>query len=158
MSKDLTTKNEMSIAGTFMPSDFDSFVAGGGFASVETIMIGDPKKGKFPFYIGRIDGKGKDVEVGEENSNGKRNFMPTYVFHPMVKLADGKVGAAENITHVIPVPYQLDAACTRVLEKCKADNLACIIAVKFAGKSEIKGGTRMMNRFEIFEKYVPKAG
>lgn len=162
-NKTLTTKpaDAMSIPGTFQPDDFLKFI-GEGFASVETVLFGDPKAGKLPFYVGRLEGPADPVEVGDENVDSrtgevKRNTMPTWVFHPAVRNADGSVGFAENVTHVVPCAYQVDAACKRIHKNLIANGGSAIVGIAFIGKDSIKGGSRQMNRYKVFEKYTPAA-
>lgn len=156
--KNLATKGDNAIAGTMASSDFQAFI-GDGFASVETVVFGDDNLNKIPQYAGRLEGPAHPVAVGEEVTNPltgevRRNTMPCWVFKPVGKLADGKIGIIENVTHIVPCNYMVDAACKRIWEKCQRDNLSALVGVIFRGSEAIKGGSRRLNRYQVFEKYT----
>ena len=158
--KTLATKQDMSIVGSMMPSAFDEFV-NDGFASVETVVFGDSNVNKLPVYVGRLEGPADAVEVGEEIINPrtgevKRNTMPCWVFKPLSKDASGAVGVVENVTHIAPCNYMVDAACKRIWAHCDRTNQSAIVGVKFIGSETIKGGSRRLNRYRVFEKYIPR--
>jgi hypothetical protein len=156
--KNLTTKDDNAIAGTMAPSDFNAFI-GDGFASVETVVFGDGKLNKVPQYAGRLDGPADPVAVGEETVNPlngvvSRNTMPCWVFKPAGKLGNGSIGIIENVTHIVPCNYMVDAACKRIWEKCQRENLSALVGIIFRGSEAIKGGSRRLNRYQVFEKYT----
>lgn len=152
----------MSVPGTFDPSEFERFI-GEGFASIETVLFGPPAAGKLPFYVGELIGPGDPIEVGDEDKEtGERNRMPTWAFHPIAKVgtdADGKsvYGAVQNVTHVVPCSYMVDAACKRIMKEMERQEATATVGVWFIEKKEIPGRPRMMNRYRIFERYVPKS-
>lgn len=143
-------KGEMSTAGAFMPADFESFIAGGGFASIQTVMLGDPQDGKFPFYIGRLIGPGADISINDGETK-----QPTWSFNPAVRTADGRIGYAENITHIIPASYMVHAACSRIFDKSQRDKVNAIVGMKYDGQGRTKKG-RALNQYQVFEKYEAK--
>ena|SRR5712691_1905828 len=150
----LATKDTTQV-GTFLPSDFQSFMAGEGFARIDTVMIGHPDDGKFPYYIGRIVGPGEPIEIQDD---GKKSILQTWSFHPMVKMADGRIGAAENITHIVPASYMIHAACARIFANCQRDKKTAIVGLEYEGKGKTRKG-RPLNQFKVYEKYLdePKA-
>jgi hypothetical protein len=161
-NKNLTTKSDNAIAGVAKLSDFNDFVSGAnGFSLVETVVFGDQNIGKQPMYIGILEGPSDPVEVGEEIINPKtgevrHNVMPTWVFKPIGKGPDGKLGIVENVTHIVPCNYMVDAACKRIWSKCERDEVRAIVGVQFMGTESIKGGSRRLNRYRVSEKYIGK--
>jgi len=144
---------DTSQVGTFLPDDFGSFISGGGFARIETVMIGHPDDGKFPFYIGQLVGPGEPIEI--EGDKAQTSTLPTWAFHPMVKMADGTIGAAENITHIVPAPYMINAACARIHGECTRNGKGAIVALSFEGKGKTRKG-RPFNQYKVYEKYTAK--
>lgn len=147
-------------AGAFDFDEFKRFI-GDGFASIETVLLGDKELGKLPFYVGRLLGPSDPVEVGEEQLDGKtgevtRNTMPTWVFNPATKLKSGAIGIAENVTHVIPSPYQVDAACRRIWQRAEQTNTVATVGIAYAGKIPIAGGRRQLGVYKAFSKFEPK--
>lgn len=149
----LATKGngEMSTPGSFMPADLEEFLQqDGGFAQIDTVMVGDPADGKIPRYLGKLVGPGQDIEI---DNNGKVSKLPTWAFHPMARI-DGKIGVVENVTQIVPSPYVLNAALARVYSECQKNNKSAIVAVFYKGKGKTRKGNPL-NEFGLFEKYVP---
>jgi hypothetical protein len=149
----LATKRDTTQLGTFLPSDFESFIAGEGFSSIETVMIGSPDDGKFPYYIGRLIGPGADIEM--DNADGKTSKLPTWSFHPAIKLDNGKIGFADNVTHVLPAPYMIHAACVRIFEQANRSESHATVGLIFEGQQKTRKN-RPLNRYRVFEKYSAK--
>jgi len=154
------SNGSMSIPGTHMPSEFERFISEG-FAQVETVVFGDAEANKIPFYIGQLMGPADAVNVGEEVVNPKtgevsRNTMPCWVFKPIGKADNGSIGVVENVTHVVPCNYQVDAACKRVWDTAQRDNKKAVVAVRFIGRERIRGGSRQLNRYSIFERFYDR--
>lgn len=160
--KNLAKKSETAIEGAATQQEFQAFISGAnGFSLVETVVFGDQNVGKHPMYIGILEGPSDPVAVGEEVINPKtgevsRNEMPTWVFKPIGVTAEGKHGVIENVTHIVPCNYMVDAACKRIWGKCERDGVRAIVGVRFMGSETIKGGTRRLNRYRVSEKYIGK--
>jgi len=141
----LTTPSSTTV-GAFLPADFEALI-GDGFASIETVLFGDPSDGKLPFYIGRLIGPGAPI-IMEDSENSQ----PTWSFNPVTRTKDGKLGIATNVTHIIPAAYMVHAACQRVFDKCQRTGETATVGVMFMGKGKTRKG-RALNQFRIFEKY-----
>ncbi len=153
--KGLATKNgngDMTVKGSYMPSDLEEFILkDGGFAQVDTVLIGDPADGKVPYYLGKLIGKGADIDILNE---GKVNKLPTWAFHPMVKSENGMIGSAENVTQVIPAPHVLNAHLLRIYAESEKRGADAIVAVFAKPKMKTRKGNPL-NDYSVFEKYVP---
>jgi hypothetical protein len=153
--KDLTKGNdgEMTIPGAYMPEAFLEAM-GDGFATIETIMMGNPADGKMPLYVGVLIGRGDDLEVEAPDSTEKApkmSMLPTYVFKPMTRK-----GVVQNVTHIVPASHQIAAACGRILAQMEKDDKTAIVGLQFLGVMKTRKG-RQLNRFQVFEKYLDKA-
>lgn len=152
LTKNGNGNGEMTVKGSYMPSELEEFILkDGGFAKVETVLIGDPADGKIPYYLGKLIGPGADIDI---QNDGKVNKLPTWSFHPMVKTEDGKVGSAENITQVVPSPHILNAHLVRIYAEAEKHEKAAIVAVFAKAKIKSRKGNPL-NDFDVFEKYVP---
>ena len=147
--KALATKDTgaMTSPGSFMPAEFAEFI-GDGFASIETVMIGEPSDGKLPFYLGKLIGPGEPIQM----QDGERE-MPTWAFNPAVKTANGGIGFADNVTQVIPAAYMLNAHCARIYKEAEKRKQRAIIGVQYRGKTKTRKG-QALNDLAVFEKYV----
>jgi len=148
------------IPGAQVRSEFEKFISEG-FSQIETVLFGDTEANKMKFYIGVLTGPADPVPVGEEKINPRtgevtRNVMPCWVFKPMGKTFDGQIGVVENITHVAPCNYQVDAACKRVWDTCERQGKKAVLSIEFIGAGKIKGGARQLNRYRIFERYYDR--
>ena len=141
----LTTPSTSSV-GAFLPDEFDKFI-GEGFASLDTVMIGHPDDGKLPFYIGRLIGPGEPIIMEENESQ-----LPTWAFHPATRTKDGKVGFAENVTHIVPAPYMVHAALSRIFKETERRETTAVVGLAFLGKGKTRKG-RALNQYRIFERY-----
>jgi hypothetical protein len=137
--------------------EFSRFI-GDGFASIDTVLLGDPTQpGKQPLYMGELIGPGEPIAMGEPDpKTGEVKMQPTWAFHPMGKV-DGKPGVVRNVTHVIPASHVVHHACSRIDKESKEKGLAAIVGIAFVGQGQTRKGYRL-NNFRVFEKYVPKAG
>jgi hypothetical protein len=151
-STDLTPRDEsansMSIPGTFMPADFEDFLSQGGFAQIDTVMIGEDE-GKIPMYLGRLLGPGAEVEV--QAPDGTENHLPTWSFHPLAKSSSG-IGVVENVTHIIPAAHQLHGALSRIYAHVQQTGKIATVGIMTNGRVQTKRG-RQLNTFRVFEKY-----
>jgi hypothetical protein len=144
--KSLVNRTETSVVGSFLPADFEALI-GDGFASIDTVMLGHPEDGKLPFYIGKLVGPGAPVKMSDTE-----NEQPTWAFHPVTRLKDGKLGIAENVTHIVPASYMVHAACQRIFDQCERTGRTAMVGVMFVGQGKTKKG-RALNQYRIFEKY-----
>ena len=132
---------------------FADFV-GEGFAQVETVVFGDESEGtgKCARYVGELIGTGTPIErpgIGL----GEIQIQKTYAFHPMVKNADGTIGVAMNVTHVIPASYMMQSALDRILSESKQAGKKAVVGMLYRGQVKTRSGYRV-NDIAIFEKYV----
>jgi hypothetical protein len=159
MSKEETALANLGPASVKGPTfeDFAKFI-GEGFASVDTVVLGDPKEtGKQPLYLGMLIGPGEAIQR-DDISSGEVRMQPTWAFHPMSKLADGKVGPVLNVTHVVPASFVVHAACARIYKEITEGGHkgeSAIVALAFQGQGKTRKGN-VLNNFRVFEKYVPK--
>ena len=147
-----TTDGEMTVPGSWMPASFLEQM-GDGFSTIETIMMGSPDDGKIPLYVGQLTARGEDVEVeapDSKESAPKFSKLPTFVFKPMTRK-----GVVQNVTHIVPAGHQIAAACNRILAQAKANNVDVIVGMQFMGTMRTRKN-RQLNRFQVFEKYIPK--
>lgn len=130
---------------------FAEFI-GTGFASIETLIFGDEEEGKTPRYVGVLVGQGAPIERTDETT-GEVRQQKTFAFHPMTKLANGEIGTAENVTHVIPASYMLAAACDRILAEAIKNNKKAVVGMLYRGQVKTRRGFRV-NDIAVFEKYI----
>lgn len=130
---------------------FQDFI-GSGFASIETVIFGDEVEGKCARYVGQLIGEGSPVERIEKGT-GEVRLQKTFAFHPMTKLGDGTIGAAVNVTHVIPASYVMAASCDRILSEARKNNKTAIVGMLYRGQVKTRAGFRV-NDIGVFEKYV----
>lgn len=147
LTKSNTNGTAMSVPGSFLPAEFAEFI-GDGFASIQTVMIGEPADGKLPFYLGKLIGPGEPIEM----EDGKR-AMPTWAFNPAIKLPDGRVGFADNVTQVVPASYMLNAHCGRIYKEAEKRKMRAVVGVQYKGKTKTRKGLAL-NDLDVFEKYV----
>jgi hypothetical protein len=140
--------NGTTTIGSFLPADFEALI-GDGFASIDTVMIGAPDDGKLPFYIGRLVGPGESISMNEGESEQK-----TWAFHPVTRTKDGKLGIAENVTHIVPASYMVHAACARIFKECERRGVSATVGLMFMGKGKTRKG-RALNQYRVFERYEP---
>ena len=148
------TTPAVSTIGAFLPADFETLI-GDGFASIDTVMLGAPDDGKLPFYIGRLIGPGEPIKINEGEKD--ESNLPTWAFNPVTKTADGKLGVAENVTHVVPTPYMVNAACARIMKECERKGSTALVGLMFVGKQKTRKG-RPLNVYRVFEKYETATG
>lgn len=139
----------MSVPGSFLPADFEKLI-GDGFASIDTVMLGDPEDGKLPFYLGELIGPGEPIQI-----NDSENVMPTWAFHPVTRTPSGAIGVAKNVTQIIPASYTVNAACARIWKECESKQLTAMVGTIYQGQGKTKKG-RALNQFRVFEKYSPR--
>lgn len=132
---------------------FADFV-GEGFAQVETVVFGDESEGtgKCSRYVGQLIGLGAPIERNNPQT-GEVQVQKTYAFHPMVKNADGTIGVAMNVTHVIPASYMMQAALDRILSESDKSKKTAVVGMLYRGQVKTRSGFRV-NDIGIFEKYV----
>jgi hypothetical protein len=152
-------KNETALAPTLgltlgkVTDDaaFADFV-GDGFASVETVVFGDEESGKVPRYIGQLIGPGAPIDRVNPK-DGTVQTQKTFAFHPLTRTKDGTIGAAMNVTHVIPASYMMAAACDRILQVAKESGKTAIVGFIYRGQVPTRSGFRV-NDIATFEKYI----
>jgi hypothetical protein len=132
--------------------EFAGFV-GDGFASIDSVLLGDPEDGKQTKYMGELIGPGADIEMEADQKTGEVRSMRSWAFHPMSKTENGSVGVVRNVTHIIPSSYQIHAACSRIFETCQREKKTAIVALIYAGQTKTRKGYRL-NQYRVFEKYV----
>lgn len=136
---------------------FAEFV-GEGFAQVETVVFGPEedergnKTGKLSRYVGALIGTGADIERSDKATGEVRN-QKTFAFHPAVRNADGTIGTAVNVTHVISASYMMAAACDRILKEAEKLGKTAIVGMLYRGQVPTRAGFRV-NDIAVFEKYV----
>ena len=86
-------------------------------------------------------------------ATGEVQVQKTYAFHPMAKSADGTIGVAMNVTHVIPGSYMMQAALDRILAEAEKAQKKAIVGMIYRGQVKTRSGFRV-NDIGIFEKYV----
>src|SRR5260221_49387 len=118
----------VTTVGALLPADFEALM-GDGFASIDTVLLGDPQDSKMPMYAGRMIGPGEPVLIGDDANH----LTPTWAFHPVTR-KDGVVGFAENVTHIIPASYMIHAACARIFKECERNNVGAIVGFLYRGK------------------------
>lgn len=147
------TAPALSTIGAFLPADFQALI-GEGFASIDTVMIGSPDDSKLPFYIGRLVGPGEPILINEGEKD--QSTLPTWAFNPVTRTADGAIGIAENVTHVVPTPYMVNAACARIMKECERKSTTALVGLMYVGKQKTRKG-RPLNVYRVFEKYETPA-
>src|SRR5690349_16298077 len=130
---------------------FADFV-GEGFASVETVVFGDETEGtgKCARYVGQLVGEGAPIDRINDKT-GVVQSQKTYVFNPAIKNADGTVGFAVNVKHVIPASYMMQAALDRILSEAKSSQKTAVVGMLYRGQVKTRSGFRV-NDIGIFEK------
>lgn len=154
-STDLTKGNVVTLGKVRDDSAFAEFV-GEGFAQVETVVFGpelegDRPTGKCARYVGQLIGRGADIERSDRD--GVVNSQKTFAFHPMTRTAEGEIGVALNVTHVIPASYMMAAACDRILAEAEKNGKKAIVGMLYRGQVPTRSGYRV-NDIAVFEKYV----
>jgi hypothetical protein len=149
---DLATRTETQVAGTYDLGEFEKLI-GEGFASIESVLLGDPADGKQPVYIGQLIGPGSPIEMDPDPKTGEVRVMKTFAFHPMTRTDDGRTGPALNVTHVIPSSFIVANACERIQAQAERDGKTAVVAFLYGGKRKTRKGYQV-NDFRVFEKYV----
>lgn len=154
MAKNETTKDialPQSSSGE-IAADLFARLVGDGFASIETVLLGDPADGKQAMYVGELIGPGQPIEMEPDQKTGEVRTMPTWAFHPMAKTDNGGIGVVRNVTHVIPASYVVHAAVSRIHAQLVPGKTAQV-ALMFQGQGKTRRGFRL-NNFRVFERYV----
>ncbi len=118
------------------------------------MVFGDETEGtgKCSRYVGQLVGLGAPIERAGAGL-GEIQIQKTYAFHPMVKNADGTIGVAMNVTHVIPASYMMQAALDRIMSEADKAKKTAIVGMLYRGQVKTRSGYRV-NDIGIFEKYV----
>lgn len=135
-----------------LAADVFAQLVGDGFASIETVLLGDPTEGKQGVYVGELIGPGTPIEMEPDPKTGEVRTMPTWAFHPMAKTASGGIGVVRNVTHVIPSSYVIHAALQRVYAAVAPGKVAQV-AMMYQGQGKTRRGFRL-NNYRVFERYV----
>ncbi len=143
--------------GEVNPTDIASLLNSHGFSHIKTIKLGDPESGAVGVYCGVIVAKG--VPIQAESPDGKISDMPTWVMKPadVEGLKAGKLIAVEGVTHIVICSYVANAAFERINQQATATKTQAFIVATFTGKMSTRKG-RVLNDFDISEKYVPLPG
>jgi hypothetical protein len=154
-STELAKGNVVTIGKVRDDSAFAEFV-GEGFAQVETVVFGAEEEGgratgKCARYVGQLIGRGADIERADKE--GEVRAQKTFAFHPMTRTAEGEIGVALNVTHVIPASYMMAAACDRILSEAEKNGKTAIVGMLYRGQVPTRSGFRV-NDIAVFEKYV----
>lgn len=151
----LTTK--ATPQGAILPDEWSSYFDKlGGFASIETVLIGAPSDDKIPMYMGLLLGPGQDIEMADtKKPDGSPATLPTWSFHPMGKNGNGDVGPVRNVTHIVPAPTSMHAAVARIWDVCQREKKEAIIGLIFLGKGVNRKG-QPLNKYRVFERYSPR--
>ena len=135
-----------NVPGVLSDDEFGDFLSG--FASIDSVLLGDPNDGKQPRYIGQLIGPGTPIEMEPDAKTGEVRTMKTFAFHPMTK--DGPV---MNVTHIIPASYIVANACERIHMQAEKDGKTAIVGFIYQGKGKTRRGFQL-NKVQVFEKYI----
>jgi hypothetical protein len=149
----LATAGAVSLGRLKDDAAFADFI-GEGFAQIETVIFGDEEdgNGKCSRYVGQLIGRGAPIERIDQGT-GEVRQQKTFAFHPMTRTEGGEIGAAMNVTHVIPASYMMAAACDRILDVAEREKKTAIVGMLYRGQVKTRAGFRV-NDIAIFEKYV----
>lgn len=147
----IATAGSVSLGKLATDAAFAEFI-GEGFAQIETVVFGNEEEGKCARYVGQLIGNGAPIERIEKGT-GVVQTQKTYAFHPMTRTESGEIGAAMNVTHVIPASYMMQAALDRILEEATKRQKTAIVGMIFRGQVKARSGF-YVNDVGVFEKYV----
>lgn len=156
---EVETETALALPGAAQEITNDVFSAflGDGFASIDTVLIGAKDEGKLSLYMGELIGPGEPIEMDPDPKTGEIRSMTTWSFHPLTRTSDGKPGVVQNVTHVIPASYQVQAGCARIHKLAQARGVRAWVAIAFLGKTRTRKGYNL-NVIRVFEKYLDATG
>lgn len=145
-SQSLSKSSETSIVST---PNIDDFLSSG-FIEESVIKVGNPdsKEGVYESYVGQLIGPGADIELADGVSH-----MPTWLFNPVMKLANGAYEVATQVVNSIIASSQLDAAYKRAMALKLATGKDIWVGAQFIEKGVNSKG-QPLNKFRIFSKQV----
>lgn len=156
---DETTDLAVSSDGAIGPTVMDDLIDAGGFRVVRTIKAGNPNTGCVGAYCGMVIGPGEPVRSTLPDGKGGliENMLPTWNVHPaMPKKVDGVIVMYPNLKTTVNLitPHQLDGHLAQLHKQVQqvGNGAAGFFAYKWAGKKEIKGGSRNINDFHFVER------
>jgi len=157
LAPEMTSETSLSpVVDAISREMFEDVLGSGGFESVSVKRVGDPRDGKDPFYLGLLKGPGEPFEMDADKDTGEIKLLPTWVFQPMVKNPDGTYRIADNVTHIVPAPYQINYDCSRIWKVCETDRVRAIVALRYDGVSRSRKGNNV-NNYGTAVKYLPLA-
>lgn len=149
----LAIPNVSADLGAVTASDFGNLISEAGFVSIESVRFGDAANDKIPLYVGKLLGPGRPVVVGEPDpKTGEVSTMPTWKFQPVIGKDDaGNLVFSDNVTHIAPCNYQVDAACSDFWDQDQGKATGRVVGIAFIERTTTRKG-RQLNRYRIFSK------